>query len=252
MRRLKNSFLKWIVVSMICLLLGFLLGKFKQHILTDSLVSMETEVQALSEDKINLSRQVARIEAELMADRQTIHRLTEKNKQLNEELITSANKLYFYERVVAPEMESSGVNIYSFTVDKDSNTGAWNYELVLMQSQKRRRFLTGNFELTFSVFENEQLKNISLNGDNKETRSTFKFKYFQTMTGSFLLPPEVAVDEVILAVKVKGNRWYKAQSIEQRYDWKALIEKDEGNSTEFDQDNLPELNSLNPPSVIIP
>ncbi len=252
MRRLKKSFIKWIVVSMICLLLGFLLGKFKQDILRDSLALMETDLQTISAEKVELSKQVARIEARLLTDNQTINRLTQENKKINEQLNLSANKLYFYERVVAPEMESSGVKIYSFTVVKNVETDQWNYELVLMQAQKGRRFLTGQFELTFSVFENEHLKNISLSELSETVTSTFKFKYFQTINGVFRLAPEMTVDEVILQVNVTGNRWYKAQQVEQRYDWQALIEKDEGNSTEFDLGSLPDLSIGNLTGLVNP
>ena len=64
--------------------------------------------------------------------------------------------------------------------------------------------------------------------------NSFKFKYFQTIQGSFDLPDDVMVDEVIINLSVAGNRWYKAQVVEQRYDWRVLSTHDIGNFSEFD------------------
>ena len=63
---------------------------------------------------------------------------------------------------------------------------------------------------------------------------TFKFKYFQTIKGVFTLPPEVQIDEVILALNVPGNRWHKGQRVEQRYNWQTLIKKDDEDLMGFD------------------
>ena len=234
MKRLKESFIKRVVVSMICLLLGFLLGKFKLAVLQDSFLVMEADLQTISAEKIELSKKLAGIETELTTDKQTINLLTQENKKLNDQLNTLANKLYFYERVVAPELQSSGVQIYSFSVRKDSETGQWRYELVLMQAQKGRRLLKGKFALNFSVHENGHLKHIPITEFSETFSSAFKFKYFQTIKGVFTLPPEVQIDEVILALNVPGNRWHKGQRVEQRYNWQTLIKKDDEDLMGFD------------------
>lgn len=234
MRRFKKSFIRWTVVAMICLLLGFLLGKFKQGMLSDALTTANSNLQTVKNAQSDLSKEFARLQVKSMIDDQTINGLSQENKTLNEKLNTVSNKLYFYERVVAPETQSSGVKIYSFTVVKNLDARQWDYELVLMQAQKGRRFLNGSFNLDFSVFAGETLKTISLNSVSSEVESKFKFKYFQTIKGSFNLAPETTVDEVIINLKVKGNRWYKAQQLQQRYDWRILIEKDAENLSEFD------------------
>lgn len=234
MRRFKKSFIRWIVVAMICLLLGFLLGKFKQGMLSDALTTANSNLQTVKNAQSDLSKEFARLQVKSMIDDKTINGLSQENKRLNEKLNTVSNKLYFYERVVAPETHSSGVKIYSFTIVKNIDNKQWDYELVLMQAQKGRRFLNGFFNLNFSVFEGEKLKTISLKSVSSEVESKFKFKYFQTIKGSFNLAPETTVDEVIINLKVKGNRWYKAQQLQQRYDWRILIEKDAENLSEFD------------------
>ena len=238
MKRLKQSVIKWLVVALLCLLLGFSLGQFKLAVLQDSLASTEQGLQTIRAENVKLSKKTARIEAEQTTDKQTINLLTQENKKLNDKLNLLANKLYFYERVVAPELLSSGAQIYSFSVHKNSETGQWRYELVLMQAQKGRRLLKGKFALNFSVFENGSLKNIPITEFSESFVPAFKFKYFQTITGAFTLPPEMQVDEVILALNVPGNRWHKRQRVEQRYNWQTLIKKGDEDLMGFDRVKL--------------
>lgn len=233
MKRLKRSFRKWLLVSMSCLLLGFLLGQFKMGMLQDSLASMKADLQNSRAEKVELSKKIAGVEASLITDKQTITILMQENEKLHDELNVFANKLYFYERVVAPELHSSGVQIYSFSVHKNSEKEEWRYELVLMQAQKGRRLLKGTVALNFSVFENDHLKMIPITELSDTFTSTFKFKYFQTIQGVFRLPPEVRNDEIILKINVPGNRWHKGQRVEQRYNWQTLIKKENENLMGF-------------------
>jgi hypothetical protein len=232
MKRLKQSFIKWLVVSLFCLLLGFLLGKFKQEALQDALGLMKVELQMVASEKVELTKKVAAIEAAQITDKQTIKRLTAENKRLNDELNLLANKLYFYERVVAPELQSSGVQIYSFSVYKESDSAQWRYELILMQAAKERRFLKGERALNFSVVEDNRQKSVPITEFSKEFTSAFKFKYFQTIEGVFTLPASLQVDELVLTLNVPGNRWYKAQRVEQHYNWQTLINSDKEEQSE--------------------
>ncbi|MCW8994739.1 MAG: hypothetical protein OQK77_02875 [Psychromonas sp.] len=241
MKRLKKSVIKWIVVALLCLFSGFLLGKFKIDILQESLALMKVDLQTVNAEKVELSQKVAALETDQITDKQTIKRLTEENKKLNEQLSDLENKLYFYERVVAPELHTSGVQIYSFSVYKSSETALWNYKLVLMQAQKGRRFLKGQFELDFSVLKNQHRKNVSIRKFSEAFNPAFQFKYFQTIEGAFTLPPEIQLEEVVVKLNVPGNRWYKRQQLEQRYKWEALINKEDNNLSELTVDKLPEL-----------
>ncbi|PKF60473.1 hypothetical protein CW745_14785 [Psychromonas sp. psych-6C06] len=234
MKRLRYSLIKWLVVALICLLLGFLLGKFKQDILHEQLLETTNGVKALNERNESLQSEVSRLEVEDISQKETIKSLAESNKQLQNELLTANNKLFFYERVIAPELEQPGVKVYSFELNQNELTEEWQYQLVLMQSQKERRFLNGTYTISLSVFEGEILKLVPLSTLMEGATDGFKFKYFQTLEGVFSLPENTTVDEVIVQLNVAGNRWYKAQSIEERYDWRVLTSLDSSEMGEFE------------------
>ncbi len=222
------------MVALICLLLGFLLGKFKQELLIDKIAVITTDLITIKVRNDHLETNFSRLQMNLTSNQQTVKSLIESNKQLQDELAIVNNKLFFYERVISPELETTGVKVHSFEITNNSQTGFWDYELVLMQSQKGRRFLKGRFELYLSIFEGEELKKIALSELTDELTNSFKFKYFQTIQGSFSLPEKMTVDEVILQLTVAGNRWYKTQNLEERYDWRVLTTKDIGDLSEFD------------------
>jgi len=234
MKRLRNSVIKWLVVALICLLLGFLLGKFKQDILQEKLTVMTLDLQTMKVRNARLATDLSRLQVTSVSDQQTIKSLIQGHKQLQDELAIVNNKLFFYQGVISPELETVGVKVHSFQMTQHGQSENWDYELVLMQSQKGRRLLKGNLDVSLSIFEGEKLKNIKLSDLSDSVESNFKFKYFQTIQGSFSLPAEITVDEVIVQLSVVGNRWYKAQNVEERYDWRVLTTEDIGDLSEFD------------------
>jgi len=219
---------------------GFLLGKFKLDMLDEQLAAMALDLQQMKIYNTKLETKQSRLDIITVSDQQTIKSLLQSNKELQDELAFINNKLYFYEGVLAPENEITGVKVHSFEITKDKLTDRWNYELVLMQAQKGRRLLNGRFEIVISVFEGEELKQIALSELNETGSFDFKFKYFQTIQGSFSLPREMSVDEIILKLGVEGNRWHKAQNLEKRYDWRVLTTKDTGDSSEFELNSASE------------
>lgn len=219
MKQLKKSIIQWIFVIALCLWLGFSFGVFKQTILENSLASVKSQLQSVTLEKVSVAKKLASIEAAQVADTQTIKGLTEENKALHEQLNAMTNKLYFYQRVVSPELLTHGVQVYSFSIEKSIEDDLWHYELVLMQSQKRRPLLSGKFTLSFTYQEGDQLKQMTLAELNKNAHSTFKFRYFQTLDGEFKLPVGLTVEEVILNLKVSTSK----QKLELHYDWNSLI-----------------------------
>ncbi len=236
MKQLRDSVVKWLVFSLLCLLFGFLLGKFKLEVLMDKLAVMTQNLQQMEAGNATLEIKQSRLDVIAISNQKTIKSLLQSNKQLQEDLAVVNNKLYFYEGVLAPENEATGLKIHSFEIAQNKEKGVWDYELVLMQSQKGRRLLNGQFNIVFAVFEEQSLKEITLPDLNEDGSAYFKFKYFQTIQGSFSLPNGVSVDEVILKLAVEGNRWYKAQNVEARYDWRVLSTKDTGELSEFGLD----------------
>ena len=226
MRHYTVSFLKWIIICLMCLYFGFMVGKFKQDILQNSIQLLTLDVANLRAENVALSQKLTLIQADYLVQQQVNDSLVNENKDINEALNSSHNKLYFYERVVAPGLAIAGLNIYSFSVSKDPNSEYWTYELILMQSQKGRRTLKGNIDIVFAQADDikEAIKPLKLSEMDKTFQANFKFKYFQTLKGQFILPEDAKIDQVFVTAEADGNRWNRSQRVEKIFDWKDFIE----------------------------
>lgn len=227
MKRYRKSFFKWMIISLMCLYFGFMVGKFKQDILENSIQLLELDVTSLRAENQSLTEQLNVIQADLIAEKQINEALSLENKELNAALDANHNKLYFYERVVAPELAVKGLNIYSFQVTRSEDQNLWFYELVLMQSQKGRRWLKGKVDIIFDQADDTKGKQkaLRLSELDKTFKPTFKFKYFQRIKGQFILPEDMQADQLFVVAEAAGNRWNRAQRVEKVYDWKDFINR---------------------------
>jgi len=227
MRRYKISFFKWLIISLMCFYFGFMVGKFKQDILHNDIQLLQLDVSNLKNENINLLEKLSVLQADYFAEEQANSALILENKKLNDSLNESNNKLYFYEQVVAPELGTTGLNIYAFKVHKSGEQDLWSYELVLMQDHKKRRLLTGHVEIIFANADDSEnsTKPIKLSSIDESFNGAFKFKYFQTLKGQFTLPKALNIEQVFVIAQAEGNRWNRSQRIEKVYDWKDFIEK---------------------------
>lgn len=224
MKRYTKSFLKWTSISLLCLYFGFMVGKFKQDILHNSIQLLELDVASLTKENARLTQKLTLLQADFVAEKQINESLFIENKELNKALNSSHNKLYFYERVVAPELAITGLNVYSFSVSKAPDDNVWFYELVLMQAQKGRRLLKGNVDITFArADDNTETQSIKLSQIDETFKTEFKFKYFQTLKGQFVLPADAYFDQVFVIAEAAGTRWNRAQRVEKVYDWKEFM-----------------------------
>lgn len=226
MRGYRKSFFKWLIISLLFAYFGFMVGKFKQDILYNSIHLLELDAASLNAENQELTQQLSLIQADFVAEKQVNETLVVENKTLNQALDASNNKLYFYEQVVAPGLSVSGLNVYSFTVIQAAEKNHWSYELVLMQTQTGRHVLTGNVDITFAGADDSEgtAKPIKLSELDKDFSGAFKFKYFQTLKGEFVLPKKAKVEQIFVSADAKGSRWSRSQRVEKIYDWKDFIE----------------------------
>jgi len=226
MEGFKISFLKWLIISLICIYFGFMVGKFKQDILQHKIKLLELDTASLSAENTQLTERLNLVLGEFDAEKKLHSVLENENKKLNKELDASNEKLYFYEQVVAPELAVTGLNVYSFSVTKAEKKGTWLYELVLMQAQQGRHELSGKIDIMFADTDEAEIitKDIKLSELDPSFVSNFKFEYFQTLKGSFTLPKEIQVKQIFVIADAEKTRWSRSQRVEKVYDWEGFIE----------------------------
>ena len=233
MKRLSMNFLKWVSISSLCIYFGFMIGKFKQDILEHQLQLLELDTSSLNTENTELIEKLAVIQNEKLAEQQLHDGLESENKRLNEALDASNHKLYFYEKVVAPELAEEGLNVYSFIITRAAEKNTWLYELVLIQAQKGRSDLTGKIDIIFTDSFESEAKTIKLSEIDPNFSGNFQFEYFQTLKGSFTLPKTRKMEQMFLVAESSATRWKRAQRVEKIYDWKDFVENNKSSLEEL-------------------
>ena len=144
------------------------------------------------------------------AVRLTIKSLQKRIDELNEEI-------GFYKGVMTPGMENEGLQIQR--LDLKSNTpGKVKYSLVLTQVANRHRYVQGGVEISLLGQDNGREKEFALSELDQEKRNLmkFRFKYFQNITGEFVLPEGFEPREVLIVAKPSGS---KTRPTEKSFDW---------------------------------
>lgn len=237
MHHIKKSVLKWLLVCAACLAFGFAIGKFKLDVVSELSEELKTDVARLNDTNAALDHQNGLLVIADISQQTKIKSLAKANQALNETVTELTNKVFFYERIISPETAKHGVYVSSFDVTFNKETKKWDYELVLAQAQKGRRYLKGKYEISFSYFkgDDKELRHISLKKLDKKAGSVFKFKYFQTVLSSVTIPDDINIDEVTITLKVPGSRWNRAQKISETFEWRILTDQNPEKLDEFDE-----------------
>ena len=79
-----------------------------------------------------------------------------------------------------------------------------------------------------------ETKAIKLSELDETFKTTFKFKYFQTLKGQFVLPDDAKFDQVFVIAEAAGTRWNRSQRVEKVYDWKEFMATGESELKELE------------------
>ncbi len=174
--------------------------------------SYEAELQKLREKNAILQRGQ---QVEHEANKALEKRLAE----LHDEMVELKSELTFYRGIVAPSENIKGLNIQQFTIYRNSINNSYDFRLVLTQVLKVRSLVSGGvlISVTGMIDGKEEAasgKDLGLDPDKRPM--LFRFKYFQTIDGQFLLPENFVPVKVKVTLLPKGQRNKKASK---EFDW---------------------------------
>lgn len=214
-RRLVGGLLA-LSVALVCLLLGYTLGENRvfaewtaRAILSDDLETAGARIQALemqlegTELFVEVQRDASN---ELRADMSALHAEVER---LEEEVT-------FYKSLMAPGDLAAGLQIAELEIVPGAH-GQYRFALLLTQQAIRRQFISGQV-------------NIELHGQDDSGKSVvksftelvadsayplrFKFRFFQDLVGTFVMPEGVQVREFVVVATQNGQ-----QPLTARFPW---------------------------------
>ena len=193
------------------------------------------EVENLQEARRDLTRalRAARGEAEQLRDELAyVKRSQEIDSQtcghvrgaldaLQAEVLDLREQVAFYRGIVSPEATRAGVRVYSAKLEATGNGPQFRYELVLIQSVRNERSVSGHLQVVVEGLREGKTESLALAqlpqgvGENL----VFSFKYFQEFDGVLTLPPGFKPRRLRVTLQPEGG----AGPVEEAFDWARAL-----------------------------
>ncbi|MEK6806033.1 MAG: DUF6776 family protein [Pseudomonadota bacterium] len=176
--------------------------------LTRDLRAARAEIATLRGETVYLQRSQE-------IDKQSSESVKGSLTSLQKELADLREQVAFYRGIVSPDASQAGVRVYEFKVRPGARVGSYRYDLVLIQSVRHDRRITGHVEVLLSG--SGAGSSLRLSDLVPAPSLDFSFKYFQEFTGEFRLPTGFVPSRVLVQVLPEGG-----QKIEDDFDWAKI------------------------------
>lgn len=178
------------------------------------------EIQILEGRNSELREQIALLETAKEVDREGYRQVELNLEDLQAKILEQQEDLAFYRSIVSPSDSKSGLRIQDFKVQQGPQKSLFRLRLVLVQSKKHDRRVSGVVNLSVTGAKNGQpisyeLADLSPAGQDAE-RMAYSFKYFQNFEEDVILPEGFQPDRVSVEVRPNSR---SAKPIKESFDW---------------------------------
>ncbi|CUA87979.1 DUF6776 family protein [Pseudidiomarina woesei] len=151
------------------------------------------------------------------------------SKNLQQELLIAQDENFalrreitFYQKIMAPEMEASGVVIDSLELQKNITPNHFHFRLAIVQMERVRNLTKGTLSITLHGRKNDKPASYDLldlaNIEAKDRQ--FSMRYFTVQAGDFVLPDDFLPERLDVEVNISGSR----QSLTRSFFWSQLLQ----------------------------
>ena len=216
------------IIFFLCLLLlvGFLiydkgLAEGKQAIAQNKLISADLVAlkQALrAEQQRAVSAEKSAEIDRLAAEEVRVELLSHRN-----ELAELQSNIEFYRSLMAPDEQEKGLGLYGFTLTYDQRSNTYQYKALVTQAGNQNRLLKGTISIRLMAESNDLIKGYVLSAlpaFKGTLPAKLRFRFFQTIEGSFKLPDDLTPVSMAVELESTGKA---AQKINKTFNWQELL-----------------------------
>lgn len=213
-----------IVMLVGCLYCGYWFGD--QSLLRHKAL-IETQKQrlaALYRQSDAQLQQINFLQVEIEIEKQAGIHVNGQLQLLHQDNFKLQKELSFYQKIMAPELEAGGIEIDEFVVTPSQAKQIYHYKLVLVQTQKRKRYARGHITMVFKGTMNERSQRFAVEDlvEDFERKSLgFSFQYFQILEGDITLPMGFEPQNVLVSVVLPTGKWQKYERLDRQFDFLA-------------------------------
>jgi hypothetical protein len=181
-------------------------------------LELHSKIRALESERDQLRIQVASLQQGQVIDEQSYGTVRGDLKQLQEEILELRKEVEFYRGIASPKERQGGIAIQSFKVQPVGESGLYRFELVITQVLNNGNSVAGNLRLALEGTVNGQPHKIDFSeiSPDRSVKSSFRFRYFDKISGDIRLPEGFVARNVHVEVVANGRK-----SVEKSFAWPA-------------------------------
>lgn len=178
----------------------------------DHIAMLEAEIASRNEE-------IVKLETDRAIDRESYKDVEANLVTLRAKIQEQADAIAFYRGIVSPADGAAGLKVQDLKLTRTSNERAYNVRLVLVQSLKHDRKVSGNIGLSVHGVQDGNEVSYPLNELLAGPDSgdwPFSFRYFQNFEGEIVLPDGFTPERIKIEVRSKTR---SIASIEESFSW---------------------------------
>lgn len=179
----------------------------------------EARIEELGDEIATLKETIASLETNRDIDRSAYKEVESSLVDLQAKIQEQTNEIAFYRGIVSPADGVAGLRVQEMRLTRSATERAYNVRLVLVQSLKHDRTVSGDVGLFVEGVQDGSDVSYpysQLLADEAESQWPFKFRYFQDFDREIVLPDGFTPESIRIEVRSKTR---SISSIEERFAW---------------------------------
>jgi cell division protein FtsB len=215
-------------LAALMVLVGYLVFEFGRIQANYNIVEAAKERQAyedriagLENDIVGLKQEIAMLETHREIDREAYKEVDASLLALQAKIQEQTDAIAFYRGIVSPADGAAGLKVQDLKLTRGQEERAYNVRLVLVQSLKHDRKVSGDVNLSIEGEQDGDTKTYDyaqLLRDDADKGWPFSFRYFQDFDREIVLPDGFTPESITIEVRSKTR---SISSIEETYSWET-------------------------------
>lgn len=183
----------------------------------------EDRISGLENDIVGLKQEVALLETHRDIDREAYKDVEASLTTLQAKIQEQTDAIAFYRGIVSPADGTAGLRVQDLRLTRGRTERAYNVRLVLVQSLKHDRKVSGDVSLSIEGEEDGVVATYSytqLLPTESSASWPFSFRYFQDFDREIVLPDGFTPEKITIEVRSKTR---SISSIEESYSWATSL-----------------------------
>jgi cell division protein FtsB len=181
--------------------------------------ALETTIEGLESEIVSLKEEIALLETHRDIDREAYKEVEASLTTLQSKIQEQTDAIAFYRGIVSPEDGAAGLKVQDLKVTRGPEEHRYNVRLVLVQSLKHDRKVSGTVNLSVAGEQDGSAVTYDfkqLLPEDAKSGWPFSFRYFQDFDREIVLPDGFAPESITIEVRSKTR---SIDSIEESYSW---------------------------------